>query len=464
MSNSISDNGNQTVVPKRILASLLNSLSAGVVPRSGAPYVAIGRTDEIKALTDDLSVVENGGSAMRFIVGRYGSGKSFLMQLFRGYALDRGFLTADADLSPERRICGQKGAGVATYRELMKNLSCRTSPDGAAFPVIISKWLSSIRYELVADGFDPETPDFNKKLKEKIYSVAEELENYVGGFDFATVIVKYYEALICDNEDQKRMCLKWLRGEYNTKTEAKNQLSVGSIINDLNWHDMLKLIAAFARKIGYKGLCVFIDECVNLYKIPNRIARENNYEKILSMFNDSLQGRAPGLDIIFSGTPQFLEDERRGLFSYEALRSRLCDSRFGEGYKNMLSPVIRLKRLSDNELLALLTRVTKLHSQYYDWEVPITSENMIAFLKMYIERMGADIMLTPREILRDYISVLGIILQNPEASFENVIKDKESKITHGENNNDSEIITEHTPETLHDATTKHEYSADEIEF
>lgn len=469
MSNSVSDKENQTTVPKRILASLLNSLSAGVVPRTGAPYIAIGRTDEIKALTDDLSLVEDGGSAMRFIIGRYGSGKSFLMQLFRGYALDRGFLTADADLSPERRICGMKGSGVATYRELMKNLSCRSSPDGGAFPVIISKWLSSIQRELVADGLTPGTAQFDKALRERIYTVAGELENQVGGFDFATVIVTYYEALICEDEDKKRACLRWLRGEYNTKTEAKNQLPVGSIITDSNWHDMLKLIAVFSRKIGYKGLCVFIDECVNLYKIPNRIARENNYEKILSMFNDTLQGRSPGLDIIFSGTPQFLEDERRGLFSYEALRSRLCDSRFSEGYKNMLSPVIRLRRLSDNELLALLGRVTRLHSQYYSWDVPVTDENMISFLKLYIERMGADVMLTPREILRDYISVLGILLQNPDVDFDNIINENEKKAAFVNAQDSSADIstyntTEQSERPSSSVNSVRKYSAEEIDF
>ena len=122
---------NQTKqVPKRILAGLLASVSAGVVPRAGAPYIAIGRTDEIAALLSDFETVNEGGGSMRFLIGRYGSGKSFLMQLIRGYALERGFLTADADLSPERRLYGSGGSGVATYRELMKNLASKSSPDG----------------------------------------------------------------------------------------------------------------------------------------------------------------------------------------------------------------------------------------------------------------------------------------------------------------------------------------------
>lgn len=412
----------RTAVPKRILSALISSVSAGVVPRTGAPYIAIGRTDEISALLSDLEKISDGGSAMRFIIGRYGSGKSFLMQLIRGYATERGFITADADLSPERRICGGNGTGIATYRELIKNLACKSSPDGGALPVMISKWLSSIQGELAESGLKPGSDEFNAAVSKRIYSTARELQDHVGGFDFASVISTYYDAVVSDDDEKKSCCLKWLRGEYRTKTEAKRDLPVGDIIGDENWHDMIKLLAVFARKTGYRGLVVFIDECVNLYKITNRVSRENNYEKLLSLFNDTMQGRAEGLAWVFGGTPQFLEDQRRGLFSYEALRSRLCDSRFdGAGYKNLLSPVIRLRRLSDNELLALIARMTELHAQYYSWTPPVGRDDMEFFLRRCLERAGADSLLTPRELLRDYMAVLGILLQNEGANFESVV-------------------------------------------
>ena len=216
--------------------------------------------------------------------------------------------------------------------------------------------------------------------------------------------------------------MRWLRGEYTTKTEARADLSVGSIIDDDNWYDYIKLWAEFSRRIGYHGLVVFLDECVNLYKIVNRVSRENNYEKLLSMFNDTLQGRAPGLSMILGGTPQFLEDTRRGLFSYEALRSRLADSRFGGGeYRDLLGPVIRLRRLSDNELYALITRVTKLHGMHFSWKPRVSDEEMAAFLKECTARAGADVMITPREIIRDYMSVLNILYQNPQADFATVV-------------------------------------------
>lgn len=411
-------------VPKRILTSLLASVSAGVVPRAGAPYLAIGRKDEIAALLSDLEAVNDGGGSMRFLIGRYGSGKSFLMQLIRGYALEQGFLTADADLSPERRLYGSGGSGVATYRELMKNLASKASPDGGALPRVIARWISGMQSDIAAGGISAEDERFSAALNRRVLDAMQEVEFLVGGFDFAHVLTAYYRAYTEGDDEKKSACLRWLRGEFSTKTEARNELgfAVSVIIDDENWYDFLKLWAAVARVMGYRGLVVFIDECVNLYKISHRVSRENNYEKILSMFNDTLQGRAPGLALILGGTPQFLEDTRRGLFSYEALRSRLCDSRFAlEGFRNLIGPVIRLRRLSDDELYALIVRVTKLFAQNYGTEPRVTSKQMTQFLSVCLSRAGADSLITPREMLRDYMTVLNILMQNPDATFADVI-------------------------------------------
>ncbi len=420
----MTDKNQVTAVPKRILNSLLASVAAGVVPRAGAPYIAIGRKDEIAAFLSDLEAVNEGGGAMRFLIGRYGSGKSFLMQLVRGYALERDFITADADLSPERRLYGSGGAGVATYRELIKNLASKSNPDGGALQRLIARWIDGLQLRLRADGHDPTSPDFERWLSDAVASELREMEFLVGGFDFSRVVAAYYRAYTAGDEARKSACLRWLRGEFTTKTEARSELgiNVSVIIEDENWYDFIKLWAALVRRMGYRGLVVFIDECVNLYKITHRVSRENNYEKILSMFNDTLQGRATGLEIILGGTPQFLEDTRRGLFSYEALRSRLCDSRFAlDGYKNLLGPVIRLRRLSDDELFALITRLTALHAQNYGWTPRITNEEMVQFLNICLVRAGADSMITPREMLRDYMTVLNILMQNPQTHFSDIV-------------------------------------------
>ena len=428
---------NNVRISKRVLGILLNSIGAGVVPRSGLEYIAIGRNDELAALLRDLEDIAEGMCAVKFIVGRYGSGKSFLLRLIENHALSEGFVTASADLSPERRLAGTRNQGLATYRELIKNLACKSSPDGGALQGILSRWLGSVGTRAVEEGCDPDSEEFSKYVRAEIFKVCSELEGLVNGFDFAKVIWSYYEGYSKGDEAMLASSLKWLRGEYSTKLEARTELSVASVINDENWYDYIKLMALFVRKLGYKGLIVYLDECVNLYKIPNRVSRENNYEKILSMFNDTMQGKAEGLGIYFGGTPEFLEDKNRGLYSYEALRSRLSDSRFGvsdsEKLKNYITPVIRLSRLTGDELFALVGKLETVHNLYYGSGVKTTDEEKLEFLKIYSERMGADSLLTPREVIRDYLSVLNILMQNPEASFADLMKNEMSKATEGDN-------------------------------
>ena len=417
---------NEVKVPKRILNTLLSSLSAGVVPRSGAPYIAIGRGEEINSLLDNLEDTRLGGAFCRFLIGRYGSGKSFLIQLVRGYALERGFICADADLSPERRLTAGNGAGVATYRELMINLSTKASPEGGALATVLSRHFTSLKTKLIEEGIMPESDRFDSELRKNIFSTFSLLEGDVGGFDFARVLSEYYLAQLADDTNKKTACLRWLRGEFANKTEANAALGfrVSSVIDDDNWYNFIKLFASLSVRLGYSGFIVFIDECVNLYKITNRISREANYEKLLAIFNDTLQGKAKFLGVIFGGTPQFLEDQRRGLFSYDALKSRLADSKYSElGYRNLSSPVIRLRRLSDNELLALVKRLTRLYAEREGYTDPqLTDAQIEAFTREALSRAGADEMITPREVIRDYLTLLNILRDNKEATFEELMK------------------------------------------
>ena len=413
-------------IPKRILSTLLSSLSAGVVPRSGAPYIAIGRADEINSLLDNLEDTKEGGAFCRFLIGRYGSGKSFLIQLLRGYALERGFICADADLSPERRLTGGNGAGVATYRELMINLAVKASPEGGALATVLSRHFTALKTQLIEKGIMPDTDSFDTELQKKIFLTFSDLEGDVGGFDFAKVLSEYYLAQMRDQSDKKTACLRWLRGEFANKTEANAALGfrVSTVIDDDNWYNFIKLFASLSVRLGYSGFIVFIDECVNLYKITNRISREANYEKLLAIFNDTLQGKAKSLGVIFGGTPQFLEDTRRGLFIYDALKSRLADSKYSElGYRNLASPVIRLRRLSDNELLALVKRLTRLYAEREGYTEPPLSDGQIEkFMTAALSRAGAEEMITPREIIRDYLTLLNILRDNNDVTFEGLMK------------------------------------------
>ena len=434
-------------VPKRILNTLITSLSAGVVPRIGAPYIAIGREDELGSLLNNLDDVEQGGAACRFLIGRYGSGKSFLIQLIRGRALERGFICADADLSPERRLSGGNGAGLATYKELMINLASKASPDGGALPTILSRHYAKLQYVLAEIGILPDSPLFETELKKRVMVMLSELECDVGGFDFARILGEYYTATVRDDTEKKSACLRWLRGEFANKTEANAALGfrVSCVIDDDNWYGFIKLFASLSVKLGYLGFIVFIDECVNLYKIPNRISRESNYEKLLAIFNDTLQGKAKHLGVIFGGTPQFLEDTRRGLFSYDALKSRLQDSKYAasHGYQNLSSPVIRLRTLSGVELLALVKRLTNLYAMRDGTEPLVTDTEIEQFVNMARSRAGADEMLTPREIIRDYLSFLNVLHDNKNARFCDLLKN--ARFTSADGSDDSDDEGVYTP-------------------
>lgn len=434
-------------IPKRILNTLITSLAAGVVPRIGAPYIAIGREEEIDTLLGNLDDVAEGGAACRFLIGRYGSGKSFLIQLIRGRALERGFICADADLSPERRLSGGNGAGLATYKELMINMASKASPDGGALATILSRHYVKLETELAEDGIFPDTDGFETALKRKVILMLSELEGDVGGFDFARVLGEYYTATIKDDTEKKSACLRWLRGEFANKTEANAALRfrVSTVIDDDNWYGFIKLFASLSVKLGYAGFIVFIDECVNLYKIPNRIAREANYEKLLAIFNDTLQGKAKHLGVIFGGTPQFLEDTRRGLFSYDALKSRLADSKYAMvgGYHNLSSPVIRLRTLSGSELLALVKRLSNLYAMRDGTEPLVTDSEIEAFVAVARSRAGAAEMLTPREIIRDFLSFLNVLRDNPRAKFSDLLRT--ATFAAAEPEESSQDITETAP-------------------
>ncbi|MBR3151252.1 MAG: ATP-binding protein, partial [Erysipelotrichaceae bacterium] len=375
---------NKTKVPKRIAQTVLNSLKGGVVPRIGLPYITVGRKNEIEALLHDVDIISEGGASFRFIVGRYGSGKSFLLQTIRNYVMDRGFIVADADLSPERRLQGTRGQGLATYRELIGNLSTKTKPEGGALTLVLDRWISNVQSETAATtGFLPGDPGLAEATDRKIYEVTSSVSELVHGFEFAKLLSAYYRAYVNGDDETKAKVVRWFRAEYNLKSEAREALGVNMIITDDDWYDYLKLFATFFRLAGYSGMMIMIDELVNIYKIPNSITRQYNYEKILTMYNDTLQGKARYLGIIMGATPQALEDKRRGIYSYEALRSRLAEGRFSRpGARDLLAPVIRLEPLSAEEMLVLCEKLADMHAGLYGYERTLNTEDLVGFIRI----------------------------------------------------------------------------------
>ncbi|MBW4617041.1 MAG: ATP-binding protein [Desmonostoc vinosum HA7617-LM4] len=419
-------------ISKKISTALINSLSAGVVPRVGVEHIAVGREKELKSLLQNLEDIGEGVAAFRFIIGNYGSGKSFLLQLIRSRAMEQGFVVADADLSSERRLAGSNNEGLATYRELMSRLATKTRPDGGALVAVLEGWINKIQQEVVTEtGMYPNDNGFDDKVESKIREVVQYIEDLVHGFDFGSIIIAYWRGYRLDNDELKNAAMRWLRGEFTTKIEAKAALGVRVIIDDESWYDYIKLLAKFVAEIGYKGLLILVDEAVNLYQISTTVTREKNYNRLLAMFNDTMQCKAEHLGIVVGGTTKFLEDPNRGLFADQAWRRRTKESRFvaQAGVQEYLGPVIRLNPLTEEEIITLLQRLTEIHAVNFGYEKTLTNSNLQEFVKEIVNRLGAEALLTPGEIVRDFMSVLNILYQNPKIVFTELIHGSKFRLT-----------------------------------
>ena len=422
-------------VPKRTLTTLMNALSSGVVPRRGLEYIAVGRKKETETFVNDLEDTAAGGGAFRFISGRFGNGKSFMTQMVRNYAMGRGFVVMDADLAINRRLTGTKKEGLNTYRELVKNTAIRTRPEGGAMEPMLQAWIQDMADAISEEKGIPSDDVTDDDMAKRIRSATASMNCMQGYQDFIKVVIRYCKDYRAGNDDI--YALTWLKGECELKTEVRKNLGINTLVDDSSWYDFVKLWAELSTKLGYKGLVVFLDEAVVLYKLQNKISRSNNYERLLTMFNDIMQGKSSHLSMYVCGTPEFIEDPNRGLYSYEALRSRLVSGRFENGYDNYLGPVINLRPLTNEEIYVLLKTIRDLHEQRYAYDSKITDDMLEDYLKAVLGSVISTTMVTPREITRDLISLLDTMHQNPNTKFSDMISGR--KVT-ADRNPDDDII------------------------
>lgn len=397
--------------------SIINSLIGGVVPKIGVQHITVGRSEEINAVVAALEDIKNGHSMVKFWIGDFGSGKSFMLHLLNTVALKQKFVVANADFTPDNRLYSNDGKGVALYSAIMDNISIQTKPEGGALPTLLEKWIEQIISKTAEENKISLTEIRNEKylnlIQNNIMKTINEITD-VGGFDFGMVVMKYYEGYIKDDEQLRRNALKWLKGEYRTKTEAKQDLGVREVINDLNYYDMLKNFCKLFVSMGYSGFMVNLDEAINLYKISTSVMREKNYEKILTIYNDCFQGKVANLFFNFAGTKEVLENERRGLFSYNALKSRLLTNKFETAeIRDFAQPVIRLMPLDHNEIFVLLKKLKAIFDFNYKIEINILDSDIQQFMEELFNKPGASEFLTPREVIRDFLNILNIIRQNP---------------------------------------------------
>ena len=403
--------------------AVVQSLRAGVVPRAGQHLIQVGRAREVETLVSDIDRLADGGSSFRLVIGEYGAGKTFFLNLVRAIAMERKLVVASADLNPDRRLHASGGQARSLYAELMRNLATRTKPEGGALAGVVEKFISTAKSEAKAQGVPTE-----QVLRAKL----EQLTELVNGYDFADVIAAYCRGFDEGNEQLKSDAIRWLRGEFATRTDARAALGVRTIVDDASVYDQLKLMGRFVRLAGFSGLLVCLDELVNLYKLANAQARNSNYEQLLRMLNDSLQGTAVGLGFVLGGTPEFLMDTRRGVYSYQALQSRLAQNTFtGNGLVDFSGPVVRLSSLTAEDFYVLLTKIRHVYASGDEAKYLLPEEAIEQFMAHCSKRLGESFFRTPRTTITAFINLLAVLEQNPGVTSQSLIGSVEVAEDHG---------------------------------
>lgn len=407
----------QSIKPKEA-TSIINSLISGVVPRLGVQHITVGRSDEIKTVVEALDDVKNGHSMMKFWMGDFGAGKSFMLHLMNTIALKQKFVVTNADFTPDNRLYSNDGKAVALYTALIDNLSIQTKPEGGALPVLLEKWIEQVIVHTAEENHIPmaeiRSEAYMTLIQDNIIRTINTLTD-VGGFDFGLAVMKYYEGYIRHDDQLRKNALRWLRGEYRTKTEARQDLGIREIINDANYYDMLKNFGRLFVSMGYSGFMINLDEAINLYKISTSVMRDKNYEKILTIYNDCFQGKVEHLFINIAGTRDVVENERRGFFSYNALKTRLETNKYEtDRFRDYSQPVIRLQPLSHDEIFVLLRKLKSIFDQHYKVETDVTDDDIHLFMEEIFNKPGASEFLTPREVIRDFLNILNLLRQNPD--------------------------------------------------
>lgn len=411
--------------------AIIQSLKSGVTPRVGIQHIQVGRFNELQALIKDIDDIADGGAAFRLVIGDYGSGKTFFLSVVRSIALEKKLVTINADLSPDRRIHASGGQAKALYSELMRNMSTRNKPDGNALSSVVEGFISISRKEADEQGIT---------TNEVIQSKLSKLTELVGGYDFAKVIENYWTGYESNNDQLKSNAIRWLRGEYETKTDARKDLGVRSIINDASFYDSLKLLSLFVQQTGYKGLLVNLDELVNLYKLNSSAARKSNYEQVLRILNDCRQGSAEHIGFLLGGTPEFLLDTRKGLYSYDALQTRLAGNSFAEkaGVIDYSAPALHLANLTPEELYILLKNLRHVYAGGDKEKYLVPDESLQSFLQHCSKTIGESYFRTPRNTIKAFLDMLTVIDQGQNVSWDDLI---ESTVIAAEVSSDANIET-----------------------
>ncbi len=409
--------------------SIIKALEGGIVPIKGIQHLLVGRNEEVQEIISILDSVMEGGSDIRFWAGDFGSGKSFMLRTIESIAIEKNFAVSTVDLTPTRRFHASDGKARALYTEIVNNIAVRTCQDGNAIDTILEEWINGIITDVSEKNNIPVSKVLkaeNKKLVEdQMLNITSSFSSVGLSFEFGQAAAKYYEGVVEDNRMLKLKALRWIRGDMDTKTEAKRELGIEKIVNDDNWYDGVKSLSELLLGIGYSGFVINFDEAVNLYKLPLSQTREKNYEKILNIYNECKSNKAKGLFINFGATRKTVFDENRGMSSYGALKGRLGkEDVMDSGLINVNRTVLPLRVLNPEEIYTLLENLINIYNVRYETNIQLKTEQIKMYMEEQLNRPGAIEFLTPRAVIKDYLEILDLIRQNPDESVERIINVK----------------------------------------
>jgi hypothetical protein len=392
---------------------VLKSLRAGVVPADHIDLIQVGRGGEQATLAKDILHILKGGSSVRFVTGDYGSGKTFIGELTRQKGIKQGLVVAAAALSPDKRLQAKTGETRNLYSALVRSFSTKARPNGTALVNIVERFILTTLREAHVNSLDP---------RAHIAHRLRDFEELAGGFDFIKVVQCYWLGFENQDDELKSTALRWLRGEFINLSDARAALGVRSIIDYRNFFSGLKMLCQFVRMAGYPGLLICLDEMVALYELSHKQTRINNFNEILNIVNDCLQGQVQGMGFVFLGTPEFVYDEKKGLYSMPALKSRLALNRLAtKGLTDVSGPVIELKPLQEVEMDELLHKLR--HVQAYGVAKDYLIDDMALWQFMLQCRAihGQQYFLNPRLAIKTLLDLLAVIEQNPNVKVDELI-------------------------------------------
>lgn len=387
-----------------ILREIIDSLRNGTVPAEGTENIAVGIDEELTEIQDQIERTREDKSAFKFIIGDYGSGKTFFSTSVREMAYDKKFVVSSVVISQETPLHKFE----ELYRKIMEGMRTSENKKIPAFNFILEEWLLNIEDKVIEiEGLDPYEDskkfqiEMNKRINEELMIVGSIAAS------FANAIRAFYKAKYEGDTVLAQGAVAWLKGD-NVRAELKSKLGVIGTITRENSFEFFRALLQMIKTAGYEGLMIILDEVETVQKLVRKDMRSAAYENLRFFIDESDRNSFPSCFFLYTGTTDLMESEK-GFKSLEPLYQRIkVEREKGDKFKNLRQPVMFLDGLNRDRLYEVACRVRNIHGQVYSWmpNDKLTDD----FIKRLINDMtlgfGGEINIGPRGFLRTLIDIL----------------------------------------------------------